>query len=389
MFVVDTDGLGGSLPGGRFEDLLPESDGLAPLEQTDPGDTAVIVYTSGTTGKPKGAELTHFQLFMNADTPGRLFGIEPTDVVLVVLPLFHVFGLSSQLNVCVRFAATMSLLPRFDPAKVLEVIQRDRVTVFEGVPTMYVSLLNYPALDQYDLTSLRVGISGGAAMAAEVLDDFERRFGIVILEGYGLSETASTTTFNVSAEDRKIYSVGKPIWGVEVQIWDDDCRRLPPGRDHVGELVVRGVNTMSRYHNNPEGTAEAFAGGWFHTGDLGYMDQDGYFFIVDRKKDLIIRGGYNVYPREVEEVFYTHPAVSEAAVVGVPNPLVGEEVKAFVELKPGMTATEPELIAYAKDRLAAYKYPRSVEFRSQLPKGATGKILKESLASRQRVGSGQ
>jgi long-chain acyl-CoA synthetase len=244
---------------------------------------------------------------------------------------------------------------------------------------MYIALLNHPGVDQYDLSSLRIGISGGAAMAAEVLDDFERRFGIVILEGYGLSETASTTTFNSSAQDRRIYSVGKPIWGVEVQIWDEQHRRLPPGSDHVGELVVRGVNTMRGYYRNQAGTAEAFAGGWFHTGDLGYVDEEGYFFIVDRKKDLIIRGGYNVYPREVEEVLYTHPSVAEAAVVGVPHQQLGEDVKAFIELKPGLAATEQEMIAFAKERLAAYKYPRSVEFRAQLPKGATGKILKEDL----------
>jgi long-chain acyl-CoA synthetase len=378
VFVLDQGGDNKSV-GEPFERLLSELYSPAPFEPTAPGDTAAIVYTSGTTGRPKGAELSHFQLFMNADTPGRLFGVRPDDVVLVVLPLFHVFGMSSQLNVCVRFAATMSLVPRFDPAKVLEVIQRDRVTIFEGVPTMYVALLNYPELEKYDLSSLRVGISGGAAIAAEVLDDFERRFGIVILEGYGLSETASTTTFNVSADDRKVYSVGKAIWGVEVQIWDEQQRQLPPGPDHVGELVVRGVNTMTCYHNNPAGTAEAFAGGWFHTGDLGYVDEDGYFFIVDRKKDLIIRGGYNVYPREVEEVLYTHPAVAEAAVVGVPHHLHGEEIKAYVQLKPGTSVTDEELITYAKDRLAAYKYPRSIEFRSELPKNATGKIVKDGL----------
>jgi long-chain acyl-CoA synthetase len=380
VYVVDTSGLGEPAIGQPFERLLEEPIGQAPFEPTDPGDTAAIVYTSGTTGRPKGAELTHFQLLMNADTPGRVFGIQPDDVVLVVLPLFHVFGMSSELNVCVRFAGTMSLVPRFDPTKVLEVIQRDRVTIFEGVPTMYIALLNHPAIDQYDLSSLRIGISGGAAIPAEVLDDFERKFGIVILEGYGLSETASTTTFNFSASDRKIYSVGKPIWGVEVEIWDDHHRRLPPGSEHVGELVVRGVNTMRCYHNNPESTAAAFAGGWFHTGDLGYVDEEGYYFIVDRKKDLIIRGGYNVYPREVEEVLYTHPSVGEAAVVGVPHDRLGEDVKAYVELKPGKSATEEELIGFTKERLAGYKYPRSIEFRSQLPKGATGKILKESLA---------
>jgi long-chain acyl-CoA synthetase len=360
------------------ETLLSNS-GDAPFEPTDPGDIAVIVYTSGTTGRPKGAELTHFQLLMNADTPGRLFGIEPTDIVLVVLPLFHVFGLSSILNVCVRFAATMSLVPRFEPAKVLEVIERDGVTIFEGVPTMYISLLNHPDIDKYDLSTLRVGISGGAPMAAEVLDDFEHRFGIVILEGYGLSETASTSTFNVSAKERKIYSVGKPIWGVEVQIWDEHGNRLTAGPEHVGEIVVRGVNTMRAYHNRPEATAEAFEGGWFHTGDVGYEDEEGFLFILDRKKDLIIRGGYNVYPREVEEVLYTHPSVAEAAVIGIPHDRLGEDVKAFIELKPGMAATEDELVLYAKERLAAYKYPRQLEFRSDLPKLATGKIDKAAL----------
>jgi long-chain acyl-CoA synthetase len=379
VYVVSTVGATEPSIGSPFDRLFAELDGPAPFEQTEPGATAAIVYTSGTTGKPKGAELTHYQLYMNADTPGRLFGVQPDDVVLVVLPLFHVFGMSSQLNVCVRFGLTMSLLPRFDPEKVLQVIERDRVTIFEGVPTMYISLLNHRTVDQYDLSSLRVGISGGAAIPAEVLDGFEQKFGIVILEGYGLSETASTTTFNTSANDRKIYSVGKPIWGVEVEIWDDQNSRLPPGAQHVGELVVRGVNTMRGYHNNPQATAEAFAGGWFHTGDLGYVDEDGYFFIVDRKKDLIIRGGYNVYPREVEEVLYTHPSVAEAAVIGVPHELVGEDVKAFVEFKPGMSATEEELILFAKERLAPYKYPRSVEFRSALPKGATGKIVKEPL----------
>ncbi len=361
------------------ETLLAGEDAPVPFELTDPGDTAAIVYTSGTTGRPKGAELTHFQLFMNADTPGRLFGVEPTDVVMVTLPLFHVFGLSSELNVCVRFGATMSLVARFDATKVLEVIQRDGVTVFEGVPTMYIALLNHPDVDKYDLRTLRVGISGGAPLAAEVLDEFERRFGIVILEGYGLSETASTTTFNVSAKDRKIYSVGKPIWGVEVQVWDDDGHRLPAGPDHPGEIVVRGVNTMRGYHNRPEATDEVFAGGWFHTGDIGYEDDEGYFFVIDRKKDLIIRGGYNVYPREIEEVLYTHPSVAEAAVVGVPHELLGQEVKAFVELKPETTATEEELVAYAKERLAAYKYPRMIEFRPALPKLATGKIAKVEL----------
>jgi long-chain acyl-CoA synthetase len=380
VVVLNTPGVPSAAVGRPFEQLLatPVS-GPPPLHQSDPGDTAVIVYTAGTTGRPKGAELSHFQLFMNADTPGRLFGIRDDDVVLTVLPLFHVFGLSSILDVCVRFAATMSLVPRFDATKVLGVIQRDRVTVFEGVPTMYIALLNHPDRGAYDLSSLRVGVSGGAPIPAEVIDEFEREFGILILEGYGLSETASTTTFNVSAEERRVYSVGKPIYGVEVQVWDAEGRARPPGREHVGELVVRGVNVMRGYHGQPAATAEAMAGGWFHTGDLGYIDVDGFVFVVDRKKELIIRGGYNVYPREVEDVLYTHPAVAEAAVVGVPDERLGQEVKAFVALRPGQRATEEELIGHVRERVASYKYPRSVEFREHLPMNATGKILKREL----------
>jgi long-chain acyl-CoA synthetase len=367
-------------PGRPFEQLLETAVvGPPPLHQADPGDTAAIVYTAGTTGRPKGAELSHFQLFMNADTPGRLFGIRDDDVVMAVLPLFHVFGLSSILDVCVRFGATMALVPRFEAGAVLDVIQRDRVTVFEGVPTMYVALLNHPDRDSYDTSSLRVGVSGGAPIPAEVIDEVERSFGIVVLEGYGLSETASTTTFNVSAEERRIYSVGKPIYGVEVQVWDGAGNVLPPGRGHVGELVVRGVNVMRGYHRNPAATAEAMAGGWFHTGDLGYVDEDGFFFVIDRKKEMIIRGGENVYPREVEDVLYTHPAVAEAAVVGIPDERLGQEVRAVVALRPGRHADETELIAYVRERVASYKYPRSVEFRDHLPMNATGKILKREL----------
>jgi long-chain acyl-CoA synthetase len=380
FYVLDLPGLPPADVGRRFEQLLETPVlGPPPLHQSDAGDTAVIVYTAGTTGRPKGAELSHFQLFMNADTPGRLFGVRDDDVILTVLPLFHVFGLSSILNLCVRFAATMSLVPRFDAGKVLEVIQRDGVTVFEGVPTMYIAVLNHPERDAFDISSLRIGISGGAPIPAEVIDEVERTFGIVVLEGYGLSETASTTTFNVSAEERRIYSVGKPIYGVEVEIWDAEGNPMPPGREHVGELVVRGVNVMRGYHRHPEATAEAMTGGWFHTGDLGYVDEDGFFFIVDRKKDMIIRGGENIYPREVEDVIYTHPAVAEAAVIGVPDDRLGQEVKAVVALRPGHSVDEEELIGYVRERVASYKYPRSIEFREHLPMNATGKILKREL----------
>jgi long-chain acyl-CoA synthetase len=362
-----------------FDALLAGDEPGPQLALRSPADPAVIIYTSGTTGVPKGAVLSHITLYMNADIPGRLFEFSDDDVVVVALPLFHIFGLSSIMNTCVLLGGTMSLVPRFEATAVLEVVQRDRATVFEGVPTMFIALLQAPGLASYDLSSLRVAISGGAPIPAEIIDSFERRFGVTILEGYGLSETASTTTFNISAAERKIYSVGKPIWGVSVQVWDDRRRPLPSGAEHVGEIVVRGPNVMTGYHNNPGATAEAFAGGWFHTGDLGYLDEDGFLFIVDRIKDLIIRGGYNVYPREVEEALYTHPAVAEAAVVGIPDATMGEEVHAIVAVQAGQSVTEGELIDFVKQRVAAYKYPRTVEFRDSLPKGATGKILKKEL----------
>ncbi len=371
----------GEGPGRPFDELLahPPSDRDGVLVPRDPGDVAAVVYTAGTTGRPKGAELTHFQLFMNADTPGRVFGIREDDVVLVALPLFHVFALSSQLDVCTRFGATMSLVPRFEAGRVLEVMERDQVTVFEGVPTMYTELLEHPDRAQRDLGRLRVGISGGDHLPAEVLDGVERALGIVVLEGYGLSETASTTTFNISAEERRVYSVGKPIYGVDVQVRDADGRRLPAGVDHIGELVVRGVNVMRGYRGNPEATAAALVDGWLHTGDRGYIDEDGFVFIVGRTSELIIRGGYNIHPREVEDVLYTHPAVREAAVIGIPDQRLGQEVHAVVALHPGATADEQELIEYARARVASYKYPRSVEFRPELPVGASGTILKRAL----------
>ncbi len=368
-----------------FATLLQTAPSGRPMADTAADDTAVIVYTSGTTGRPKGAELTHFQLYMNADIPGRMFDVRADDVVLTVLPLFHVFGLSSILDCALRFGAGLSLVPRFDPDAVLAAIERDRATIFEGVPTMFAALLAHPDLDRYDVSSLRIAISGGAAIPAKLFDEFERRFGVTILEGYGLSETASTTTFNRSVDDRRAYSVGKPIWGTECQIWDDQDRRLPVGREHIGEIVTRGFHTMKGYLDDPAATATAFAGGWLHTGDLGYVDEDGYFFVVDRKKELIIRGGYNVYPREVEEILYRHPAVAEAAVVGIPDDRLGEEVLAFVALREGAEASALELIAHCRGHLAAYKYPRVIDLQPHLPKSGAGKILKLELKAKLTV----
>ncbi len=362
-----------------FERLLAVEVARFEMAQREPTDTAVIIYTSGTTGRPKGAELTHLQLYMNADIPGRLFDVQPDDVVITVLPLFHVFGLSSILDVCVRFGCTMSLIPRFTPAAVLTAIQRDRATIVEGVPTMFADLLSCPDLTSYDLSSLRVGISGGASIPAPVLDAVEDRFGLVILEGYGLTETASTVTFNLSADQRRAYSVGKPIWGTQTQVWDPGGRPLPPGPEHVGEVVTRGLHVMKGYLHDPDATAAAFTGGWLHTGDLGYFDSDGFLFIVSRKKELIIRGGYNVYPSEIENVLHAHPAVAEAAVIGIPDQRLGEEVMAVIIPRPAAAVLETELLSYCRERLAAYKCPRLIEFRSDLPKNTLGKILKDEL----------
>jgi long-chain acyl-CoA synthetase len=365
---------------------LPLSDlmSTAPLAQPGgaiwPGradDTAVLIYTSGTTGKPKGAELTHFLLYMNCTISGQLFGARPDDVTLAVLPFFHVFGLSSVINVSIRYGGCLSIVPRFEPRTVLAAIEADRCTVIAGVPTMLHALAQLE-VEGRDVTALRVAVSGGASLPEDVMGTFEGKYGIEVLEGYGLSETGSTSSFNRPG-DRKPLSVGKPIWGVQMRIADSSDEPLPPGRDHIGEIQISGHNVMKGYRNRPEATSSALAGGWLHTGDLGYVDDDGFYFIVDRSKDLVIRGGYNVYPREIEEVLYGHPGILEAAVIGKPDERLGEEVVAVVVLRDDVSLEAGEIIAYCRDRLAAYKYPREVRFRAELPKGPSGKILKTEL----------
>jgi long-chain acyl-CoA synthetase len=362
---------------GPFEQLLDASVAAAVAARAD-DDTAVILYTSGTTGRPKGAELTHANLVRNAAvTATTLLRLEPDDVVMGCLPLFHSFGQTCGLNAVVGSGACLTLLPRFDPGKALEVIQRDRVTVFEGVPTMYGAMLLHPQRDRYDLGSLRLCVSGGAPLPVEVLRGFEDAFGCIVLEGYGLSETSPVASFNHPDRPRKAGSIGTPIQGVEMRLVDAAGGDVPAGE--VGEVAVRGHNVMKGYWRREEATREAVPDGWFRTGDLARQDADGYFFIVDRKKDLIIRGGYNVYPREVEEVLYEHPAVAEAAVVGVAHPTHGEEVGAAVVLKPGAAASPEELRAFCKERIAAYKYPRHVWLEAALPKTATGKLLRREV----------
>jgi long-chain acyl-CoA synthetase len=362
-------------------------DGLAAMAAADPidrvhptlpTDTAVILYTSGTTGKPKGAELTHSNLLLNcAVVVPTLFPIGSEDVALATLPMFHSFGQTCIQNAMIAAGACFTLLPRFGPKEAFEIIQRDRVTVFAGVPTMYFALLHFEGAGEYDVTSIRHCLAGGAAMPVDVMHAFESKYSVEILEGYGLSETSPVASFNRLDRPRKPGSIGHPVWGVEMAILDDDDRPLPDGER--GEICIRGHNIMKGYWKRSEASDEALRGGWFHSGDIGVRDADGAYSIVDRKKDMILRGGFNVYPREIEEVLYGHEAVVEAAVIGIPHASHGEEVKAVVALAPGSRVSEAEIIAYCKQHLAAYKYPRSVEFRSELPKGPTGKILKREL----------
>ena len=363
---------------GEFEQLLADAEPQLEVAPRDGSETAVILYTSGTTGTPKGAELSHDNLAHNCRASAGLFRMGAATVTLGSLPLFHSFGQTCAMNATICAGGCLTLIPRFDPAKALEVIERDRVNVFEGVPTMYGAILNDPAADSADVSSLEVCASGGASLPGELMRAFEEKFSTMILEGYGLSETSPVASFNHPDKERKAGSIGTPIDGCEMKIVGDDGRELPAGT--VGEIAIRGLNVMKGYWNKPEATAESIdADGWFRTGDMAMVDEDGYYYIVDRKKDLIIRGGYNVYPREIEEVLYEHPAVREAAVVAMAHDELGEEVGAAVALKAGAKATEEELRDFVKEQVAAYKYPRRVWFVDELPKGPTGKILKRAI----------
>ncbi|MDX2648111.1 long-chain fatty acid--CoA ligase [Streptomyces sp. PA03-1a] len=360
---------------GALEDLLANHPNPAQPEPLDGDDLAVILYTSGTTGAPKGAMLTHANLARNAEIAARtLMRLTPDDVVMGCLPLFHAFGQACAMNAAVSAGARLTLLARFDPAQALRTIAERQVTIFEGVPTMYAAMLaerlNDPA--RHDTSSLRLCASGGAPLPVEVLHTFETAFSCAVLEGFGMSETSPVASFNHLDRPRKPGSIGTPIEGVEMRLLDP--------QDGVGELCVRGHNVMAGYWGRPEATAETVVDGWLRTGDLARVDDDGYFYIVDRKKDLVIRGGFNVYPREIEEVLYKHPAVAEAAVIGIPHPTLGEEVAAVVALRPGTATGAEELREFVRDRLAPYKYPREVWLVDALPKGPTGKILKREIA---------
>ena len=362
---------------GEFERTVGAASPRTEVVDTDDDDTAVILYTSGTTGTPKGAELTHHNLLRNAKVSRDLFSAGSDAVTLGALPLFHSFGQTCSMNATILAGGTLTMIPRFDPAKALEIIERDHVNIFMGVPTMYGAMLHEPNRGKYDTSQLKLCVSGGSALPVELLKGFEQAFRCKILEGYGLSETSPVASFNHPDRERKPGSIGTPIEGVEMKVVDDEDNEVPRGE--VGEIVIRGHNVMKGYWQRPDATEETIRDGWFHSGDMAQVDADGYYFIVDRKKDLIIRGGYNVYPREIEEVLYEHPAVREAAVLGIPHDEYGEEIGAAVTLKEGASATPDELRDFVKEQVAAYKYPRYIWFMDELPKGPTGKILKREI----------
>lgn len=369
----------------EFESIVA-SGACADVAPTRPDETCVILYTSGTTGHPKGAELSHFNLYNNAQYiaercfslwPRKINVLGPGHVGIAALPLYHTFGQTNIQNGMLFNGGAVTYLNRFTPGDAAEVIVRDQVTFFAGVPTMYFALLNDPATQNADLSCLQFCVSGGAPMPVEVKKQFQEKFGVKIQEGYGLTETSPLACIQKIDETDRAGTIGKPIDGVEIRIHDDEDREVAAGER--GEIVIRGHNVMKGYLKQAEATAHALRNGWFHSGDIGFVGDHGDIYIVDRKKDMILRGGYNVYPREVEEVLYQHPAVREAAVIGVPHDRLGEEVKAVVSLKPGAMATCDEIIAHCKEHVAAYKYPRVVEIIADLPKGPTGKILKRPL----------
>ncbi len=357
--------------------------GVAPSERpVDLGadDNAVLIYSAGITGKPMGAQLTHANLGSNAATSAGVLECTRDDVVMGCLPLFHVFGLTGGLNASVASRACLTLIPRFHPAKALEVMVRDRVTIFEGVPTMYSAILKVPRRESYDVSALRTCVTGGSAMPVEVMAEFERTFGCTVLEGYGLSETSPVVSFNHADAIRKPGSIGTPVAGMAMRLIDETGRNVPEGSDRSGEIAIRGEGVMKGYWNRSAETTAAIPDGWFRSGDLAVRDRDGYYFIVGRKKDMIIRGGYNVYPREIEDALLEHEGVAAAAVIGLVHPDLGEEVGAAVVLEVGARTSVEELRGFAKERVAAYKYPRHVWIVDELPKDADGQVLRRNVA---------
>ena len=361
-------------------DLGGEWDGpaVADPHPREPGDTAVILYTSGTTGAPKGAEITEANLRACAEAFARVLELSAADRFGTALPLFHIFGQAVVVGSVLMAGASVSLMAKFDPTALVELVPRDGITMLAGVPTMYSAMVDAaPDAGPADFADLRLAASGGASLPGEVIRRFEARYGCAILEGYGLTESTGAATFNGLHRRRKIGSVGIALPGTEVRIAGEDGGEAKPGQ--IGEVLVRGPMVMKGYWNRPEASEHALWDGWLHTGDLGRQDADGDLEIVDRVKDMIVRGGYNVYPREVEEVLYSHPDLAEVAVIGVPDEHYGEEVGAAIVLRPGGLADPEELRRWAKETLSAYKVPRLFAFCAELPKGPSGKVLKREI----------
>jgi long-chain acyl-CoA synthetase len=368
----------------NLETLAASATPIDTYVHRNPDDVAVILYTSGTTGKPKGAMITHLNILMNVDTSViSSFDVTPDDVLLGCLPLFHTFGQTCAMNTMFRIGGTLVLMPRFDGPAALDLLVTQHCTQFMGVPTMYVALLEAAKSDPRRPT-LKSALSGGASLPLKVLEDFERTFDTTVYEGYGLTETSPVATFNQKGWPCKPGTVGRPIWGVDVEIAaaevEGRIELLPTGE--LGEVVIRGHNVMAGYLNNPDATAEVMVDGWFRSGDLGTKDADGYVSIVDRKKDMVLRGGFNVYPREVEEVLLRHPDIAQVAVIGLPDDTYGEEVCAVVVPQEGATPDPAEIVTWSKGQLAGHKYPRKVEFVDAFPLGPSGKVLKRELVAR-------
>ncbi|WP_232698694.1 long-chain-fatty-acid--CoA ligase [Brevibacillus daliensis] len=371
--LIFTETVGSEL---TVEQLIQQEEASYEPQEVNEDDLAVILYTSGTTGQPKGAMLSHRNMASNAEAIGTLLELASIDRMVAVLPMFHVFCMTVCLNGSIRYGATVLILPRFHPVEVVHAIRDQQASCFAGVPTMYNYMLQVPTVAMEDFASIRVACSGGASMPVELLHKFEEKFDLTIMEGYGLSEAAPATAFNPIRGTRKPGSIGVDIPGVTNKIVNHDGNELPRGE--IGELIVQGPNVMLGYLGLPEDTKVTLKDGWLYTGDLAWMDEEGYIFIVDRKKDMILVDGYNVYPREVEEVLYQHPGIIEAAVIGVPDTIHGEAVKAFVACKEIAVSVE-EIVEFCQDKLAKYKVPRLVEFVEELPKNSTGKILRRSL----------
>ncbi len=366
----------------RFKRLLRNKLAPPPSLDLSPDDLACLQYTGGTTGLPKGAMLSHRNLVASV-AQIRTFLLQghrqAQDRAIAILPMFHVYGMNGVMNLGVHLAATLILLPRLDVKALVEAIRDQRPTFFLGVPALYVAVNTYPGIDQVDLTSIKMCFSGGAPLPVDVIESFEVRTGARIAEAYGMTEASSVTHVNPRHGTRKYGSVGIPIVGTDSKIVDVETgsKDLPAGQ--AGELLVKGPQVMAGYWNQPEETAQVLRDGWLYTGDIATMDEDGYFYIVDRKKDMILTAGYNVYPREVEEVLYQHPKVLEAAVIGLPDKVRGEKVTAYVVLAKGETATATEIRAFCRERLAHYKEPRTVHFHDDLPMSMAGKVLRRAL----------